>query len=834
MAHLLYRLGRFAARRAWVVIAAWVAALMLAGGAFAVAGGQLTNTMSIPGTETQRLADRLQSELPQAANGTGRIVFATEDGEPFTTEQREQIGAALAATENTSGVEEMLNPFTAQQQRQDQAQQLTDAQEQLSDGREQLAQAQQTIAENQAKLDAARERAEEADAPAPSLRELDTQQQGLDEARAQLEDQREELEAAAPELQRGQQLLALTEDTRTVAEDGTAAVAVVSFTAEQQAVTAETKEALQEVINEADIDGVQVEYSTEISQDVSQLFGPAEVIGVIVAGVVLLVMLGTLVAAGLPILTALTGVGIGALTTLAFSGVVEMASVTPMLGLMLGLAVGIDYSLFILNRHRQQLLAGTELHESIGLATGTAGNAVVFAGLTVIIALAALNVTGIGFLGLMGTAAATCVAVAVLIAITLTPALLSLMGQRLLSARARERAARTPAHAAPHRDGPALRHPILTLLAGLVVLGTIAVPTADMRLGLPDASSEPADSTAYQAYRIIEEKFGAGANGPLLVVADLPEDTDEAEATDLQVTIGQELLEQQDVVSVVPAGLSEDRRTAVFQVTPDGGPADESTENLVNELRELSPELEEAHGVSIGVTGLTGGNIDVSQKLAEALPLYLTVVLGLSLLLLVLVFRSILVPLIATAGFLLTLFAALGGVVAIYQWGWLGWLFGVHDPGPVISFLPTLLIGILFGLAMDYQLFLVSGMREAWVHGSSSRAAVREGLNAGRAVVTAAAIIMISVFAGFMFSHTAMIRPMGFGLAFGVLVDAFVVRMMLVPAAMHLLGDKAWWLPRWLDRALPNVDVEGESLRREHAPAAREPERELVGAGTRT
>ena len=313
---------------------------------------------------------------------------------------------------------------------------------------------------------------------------------------------------------------------------------MVSFTAEQQAVTAETKEALQEVINEADIDGVQVEYSTEISQDVSQLFGPAEVIGVIVAGVVLLVMLGTLVAAGLPILTALTGVGIGALTTLAFSGVVEMASVTPMLGLMLGLAVGIDYSLFILNRHRQQLLAGTELHESIGLATGTAGNAVVFAGLTVIIALAALNVTGIGFLGLMGTAAAT----SVLIAITLTPALLSLMGQRLLSARARERAARTPAHAAPHRDGPALRHPILTLLAGLVVLGTIAVPTADMRLGLPDASSEPADSTAYQAYRIIEEKFGAGANGPLLVVADLPEDTDEAEATDLQVTIGQELL----------------------------------------------------------------------------------------------------------------------------------------------------------------------------------------------------------------------------------------------------------------------------------------------------
>ncbi|MFC4904702.1 MMPL family transporter [Kocuria oceani] len=837
MAQFLYRLGRLAARRAWTVIAAWAAVLVIAGSAFAVAGGQLTTAITIPGTETQRLSDRLQDELPDAGHGTGRIVFRTESGEPFTAEQREQIGTALTAAGDSAGVDGVLNPFTAQAEREDQQQQLADGREQLADGRDRLEQgraqledAEATLEENQEKLDDAREQAERADAPGPVRDELEERQEALDDGRAELERNRaeleagaEELEARAPEVARGERLLALAEDTRTVSEDGTAAMAVVTFTAQQQAVTAEDKEALQAAVDEVPIDGVQVEYSSEIAQDISQLFGPAEVIGVLIAAVVLLVMLGTLVAAGLPILTALTGVGIGALATLSFSGVVQMTSVTPMLGLMLGLAVGIDYSLFILNRHRQQLLRGVGLHESIGLATGTSGNAVVFAGLTVIIALAALNVTGIGFLGMMGTAAAVCVAVAVLIAVTLTPALLSLAGHRLLSARAREQAARTPAHRGERREGVATRRPVLTLLAGVTALVLIALPAASMRLGLPDASSEPADSTQYRAYRIIDEQFGAGANGPVLVVADLPEGTDAAGAADLQVAVGEELMERENVVSVVPAGLSEDRRTAVFQVTPAEGPAAESTEELVDDLRALSPALEEEYGVGIGVTGLTGGNIDVSQKLAAALPVYLAVVLGLSLLLMVLVFRSVLVPVIATAGFMLTLFAAFGAVVAIYQWGWLGAVFGVHDPGPVLSFLPTLLVGVLFGLAMDYQLFLVAGMREAYVHGRSARAAVREGLDAGRAVVTAAAIIMISVFTGFVFSHMAMVRPLGFGLAFGVLVDAFVVRMTLIPAAMHLLGDRAWWLPRWLDRVLPDVDVEGQSLERGPGTAPQEP-----------
>ncbi|PLC11599.1 RND transporter [Kocuria flava] len=817
MAHLLYRLGRFAARRAWAVVAAWAAVLLLAGGAFAAFGGQLTNAITVPGTETQRLADRLQTELPDAGHGTGRIVFTTEDGEPFTAAQRAQVGDALAAAEESPGVDAVLDPFTAQEQREDQRQQLEDGRARAADGQERLEAAEETLDEGQAELDDAREQAERAGALDRVEDRLDEQQETLDEGRAELERNREQLAAGLPELDRGERLLALAEETRTVSRDGTAAMAVVTFTEEQQAVTAEDKQSLQDAVDGAELDGVQADYSLEITQDISQLFGPAEVIGVVIAGIVLLVMLGTLVAAGLPILMALTGVAIGALGVLSFSGAVDMMSVTPMLGVMLGLAVGIDYSLFILNRHRQQLLAGTGLHRSIGLATGTSGNAVVFAGLTVIIALAALNVTGIPFLGVMGTAAAVCVAVAVLIAVTLTPALLSLVGQRLLSARARARAARRPAHLGEPRPGVATRHPVVTLVVGVLALVLVALPAASMRLGLPDASSEPEDSTQYRTYQVIEEKFGAGANGPLLVVADLPEGTDADEAAALQVDVGEALMAEDDVVSVVPAGLSEDSGTAVFQVVPADGPAAESTEQLVNDLRALSPQLEDEQGVRIGVTGQTGGNIDVSQLLADALPLYLTVVIGLSLVLLVLVFRSVLVPVVATAGFMLSLFAAFGAVVAIYQWGWLGGLFGVHAPGPVLSFLPTILVGVLFGLAMDYQLFLVSGMREAFVHGRSARAAVQEGLTAGRAVVTAAAIIMISVFAGFVFSHMAMIRPMGFGLAFGVLVDAFVVRMMLIPATMHLLGDRAWWLPRWLDRILPDVDVEGESLRREAA-----------------
>jgi RND superfamily putative drug exporter len=332
-------------------------------------------------------------------------------------------------------------------------------------------------------------------------------------------------------------------------------------------------------------------------------------------------------------------------------------------------------------------------------------------------------------------------------------------------------------------------------------------------VGLPDGGSEPADSTAFQAYRTVDEKFGEGANGPLIVVGAMPETAGTTDLAELQLDVNDLLADIPDVAASIPASVSADGRTAVFQVLPEEGPASESTEDLVRALRASSDGIEDETGVSVSVTGQTAANIDVSARLMEAMPLYLGIVVGLSLILLLLVFRSVLVPLIATAGFLLSLLASFGATVAIYQWGWFGDLFGVTNPGPILSFLPIILIGVLFGLAMDYQMFLVSGMREAYVHGGGARAAVRVGFSHGARVVTAAAIIMVSVFAGFVFSHLTMVRPIGFGLAFGVLLDAFVVRMTLVPAAMYLLG-RSLWLPRWLDRICPT------STSRARSPAA--------------
>lgn len=836
MAGLLYRLGRSSARHPWRVVAVWLVALLVAGAAYLGLGGTLVSTVSIPGTATDRLTQRLQDELPGTSGGTGTVVFSTQDGAAFDDAQREGIADAVAAAADVEGVETAVDPFASEAQREEQAQQLDAGAEQLAQGRTELEAGQEQLDAGaaqldagQAQLDAARTQLDASAAQgipeaalAAGRAQLDAQQAQLDAGRAQLEAGRAELEAGRaqleeqePQLAAGRTLLDLAAEIRQVSEDGSAALATVVFEDPQFDVTPETKDAVIAAVEDATPDGVEVAFSNEMASGVPALGGASEAIGVGVAVVVLLVMLGSVVAAGLPLLNALLGVGVAALGTLAFSSVVEMSSVTPVLGVMLGLAVGIDYSLFILNRHRQQLRRGTPVAESIGLANGTSGNAVVFAGSTVLIALLALNVTGIPFLGLMGTAAAASVAVAVLLAVTLTPALLSLAGRRVLPRRARE--ATGADHHAPARVMSTPRA-VLSLVLGVAVLLVAAVPAASMRLGLPDGSQEATDTTQYAAYTTAAERFGEGANGPLLVVADVPAGVDEDALPGVQADLGTALAEQDDVRAVAPIGANEDRTVLAFQVLPEGGPNDPSTAELVHTVRDLEVD---APAATFSVAGVASANIDVSEKLADALPGYLALVVGLSLLILVMVFRSILVPVVATLGFVLSLLATFGAVTAVFQWGWLGDLFGVHDPGPVLSFLPTIVIGILFGLAMDYQLFLTSGVREAYAHGATARQSVAEGVRAGRAVVTAAAIIMVSVFAGFVFSHIAVIRPMGFALAFGVLVDAFVVRMTLVPAFLHLVGEKAWWLPRWLDRLLPDVDVEGAQLERDHpvAPA---------------
>ncbi|KAA9149809.1 MMPL family transporter [Microbacterium lushaniae] len=851
MAELLHRLGTFAARRAWAVVIAWIALLALAGGGFALGFKGLSSSFDIPGTASGEVIAELEDTLPEFSGAAGTVVFTTDDGAALTDAQRAEISALVATAGDLPDVSDVIDPFDAEQELADQRAeveagraQLDDARAQTDTGRAQLEAGRAQLEDAQAQLDTGRAQLEAGRAQAQGqglptgqldaqLAQLDAQQAQLDAGLAELDAQQAQLEDGEAtlaeqeaQLERGAELLSYADGIRVVSEDGATALVSVSFTEPRLELPESSKQAVMDHFTAEPIDGVEVSFSTDISQGVPQILGVGEAVGVAIAGIVLVVVLGSLLAAAFPIVTALTGVAIGALATLSFSGVVQMASVTPILGVMLGLAVGIDYSLFILYRHRRQLLQGAEVVESIGLANGTAGNAVVFAGTTVIVALLALNVTGIPFLGLMGTAGAASVLIAVLIAVTLTPALLGLAGGRVLGRRARARLTRVAsAEAGSSRQRPrgravqpmsAVRAVTTTLLA-VVLLLVVAIPAMSMRLGLPDGGSEAEDSPAYRAYTATEEAFGEGLNGPLLVTASLPEGLDDAAVQDAQLAVARELAAQEDVVAVAPVAIAEDNSLAAFQVVPAEGPNSASTERLVRDLRSLPPVDGD---IDLGVAGQAAINIDISEGLADVLPLYLAVVVGLSFLIMVMVFRSILVPLLATGGFVLSLFATFGAVTAVFQWGWLGDLFGIHNPGPILSFLPVILVGILFGLAMDYQLFLATGMREAYVHGASARLAVAQGFRAGRTVVIAAALIMISVFGGFVTSESVIIKSMGFGLALGVLLDAIVVRMLLVPAVMHLLGRSAWWLPRWLDRIIPNVDVEGAALERRHPPHA--------------
>ncbi|WP_138414863.1 MMPL family transporter [Sinomonas gamaensis] len=867
MASLLYRLGRFAYDRRWLVLSAWIVVLLAVGGSALAFHGALSNTFQIPGTETQRMADKLKTDLPSSSGGSASIVFESPDA-PFTADQKKGITDALNKIKGLDGVQNATDPFSTQAQLDAAAAQIADGQKQiaaaeaqLAAGRQQLAASAQQLADSKAKLDAGQAQldaqkqalaaqgypqAAVTQATASAQAQLDAGRAQLaagqaqyDAGKKQADDGAAQLAQKKAELALGERQARASQGLRFVSTDGKAAIATVQFTKSTDGLPADLRQKVQDLA--AAVPGVQSHASKELTQDISSLFGASEAIGVIVAAIVLLVMLGTFVAAGLPLLMALIGVGVGVGGTFALTGVIQMSSTTPMLGLMLGLAVGIDYSLFIVNRHRTQLLQGMAPRESIALATGTSGNAVLFAGLTVIIALAALVVPGLPFLAVMGVAAAATVAVSVLVAVTLLPAVLGFAGRRIISKRRWAKAERKNAKSDHEQEearedlaksqrgwgGWVTKHPWLALVASVVLLGALALPAAQLRLALPDGGSEPVDSSAFKAYDATGKYFGQGMTGPIIVVGELPAGLDANAAKSKQFDVADRLKSVANVTAAVPVALSPDRRTAVFQVIPTDGPASASTVQVVHDLRAKGAQIQADTGTTIGLTGQTAANVDVSTKLADALPPYLAIVVGLSLVLLLLVFRSLLVPLLATGGFLLSLGAAFGAVVAVYQWGWLGPVFDVTHPGAVLSFLPILLIGILFGLAMDYQVFITSGIREAYVHGQEAHLAVKTGFRHAARVVTAAAIIMVSVFAGFIFSHLTMIRPLGFALALGVLLDAFVVRMTLVPAVMRLLGRSAWWLPRWLTRILPDLDIEGAKLERTtaaHHPKHREPE----------
>ncbi|MDO4916570.1 MAG: MMPL family transporter [Rothia sp. (in: high G+C Gram-positive bacteria)] len=976
MSKFLYKIGYFAARKAWAVITVW--ALVLAGlaGVYTAFHGELSNQVTIPGTEAQQVQETLADKFDtNTSAGFGQIILETKDGKEFTDQQKQAVAADIAKAKDVEQVGSVVDPFAT-------AQQIKDGQKKLSDGKTKLEQGEKQMADAQAKLDDTQKKIDDGSLAAGVAKQLDDAQAKLDESkqkfeqgkkqaedaqkqlddgqkqideqrtqlqdgkkkleqaqsdldkkraeagmnplalpqltqaqkqidenRKQLEDgekqlsdaqvkidqgrkdledkqpelaaaqqkiddgqkkvdeqrqklesgqtikdaqkqvddgqkkldaKKPELESGRKEIERNQALLDMNKDAVAISKNKSAAIVNVSFTDDIMAVSQDHLESTREAFSDLDGKGINVLYDTNLEGQQPEMGMTGEIVGIIIALIVLFVMMGTFIAAGLPILMAVLGLAGATMGTLALSNVVDMTSTTPALGSMLGLAVGIDYTLFIMNRHRNNLAQGMDVKRSIALATGTAGSAVLFAGTTVMIALLSLNVVGIPFLSVMGNAAAFAVLMAVLVAITLSPAILSLAGRRIISKRRwatierRQNAAGSvnadvvqEAHeaATAHEERKSgwlkaiLAQPIVTILVVVLGLGALAMPMADLRLGLPTGASQAQDSPAYKTYKAIEDNFGAGQNGTIIAAANLPEGTTAEQAKDLQVEVGQDLLKQNDVEKVVPAMIAKDNSTLLYQITPQQGPSDESTENLVTDIRNLKLDTSDGQ-VTFGVTGQTAMNIDISKNLAKVLPIYIAIILGLSLLVLILVFRSIWVPVTATLGFLFSFGAALGATVAVFQWGWLASFFGVSTPGPILSFLPILAVGILFGLAMDYQLFLVSAMREAYSHGREAKTSVIVGFKHSAKVVVAAALIMAGVFLGFVFSGDPMMASIGFALAMGVIFDAFVVRMTLIPALMYLLGKKAWWLPRWLDKILPDLDVEGTKLERDVEPAA--------------
>jgi RND superfamily putative drug exporter len=571
-------------------------------------------------------------------------------------------------------------------------------------------------------------------------------------------------------------------------------------------VTPAMQEQVTELVTSARVGGLAVEVSGPGMESLAIDGGAAELIGISVALLILAMTFGSLVSAGMPIVSAGLGVGLGMAGISALTAFVEVPDSTTILATMLGLAVCIDYALFILARYRSELEHTDDREEAMGIAVGTAGSAVVFAGLTVIIALVALGVVGIGFLTAMGLGAAATVLIAVLVALTLIPAVGGLLKSKMFGGQFRRYVPARDDSGRIHNLGVrwarvVARAPLAWAVVVVVGLGALALPFSNLHMGMPSDSTAPADTSARKAADLIGGSFGPGKLSPLLVVVD---------ARDLAAASRQAAYDEvtawaagrDHVAHAVLAGANENGAMVMVQST--AGPESTSTEALLGDLRDTD-SVEDRTGVTIGVTGASAVQADISDKLGDALVPYLAIVIGLAFVLLVLVFRSILVPLTATLGFLLSILATLGALVAIFQEGAFGWFPGQ----PVVSFMPIFLIGVVFGLAMDYQVFLVSRIREAYVHGASAHEAVVDGFRNSARVVTAAALIMAAVFSGFIFMHDPMVKSMGFGLAAAVVLDAFLVRMCLIPALMYLMGDRVWWLPAWLDRILPTIDIEG-------------------------
>ncbi len=791
----LHRLGAWAFDHKWWVISAWIVIL---GGLGLLAAKNYTSpssAVSIPGTEAQKALDRFSSLFPDGGKGTGRIVFETKNGSQISQYQSE-IDGVVKNIEEVHGVATVVNPFETQ---------------------------------------------------------------GL-----------------------------------AISKDGTIAYATVSLEHEAGSIDDSTTSAIEKIVTKTRSNSLAVEMGGDVVNKMpGEILGVGEVGGVIFALVVLIMTLGALVAAGFPIIVAIVSVGAGTMGLFGLSHVVTISSTTPVLAVMLGLAVGIDYSLFIVNKYRYYLLHGYSNKDAAGKSIATAGNAVVFAAATVVIALSALAIVRIPFMTTMGLAAAGTVATAAVVAITLLPALFGVVKSHIFRGKTKKAIIKAQkigpkeSHTLSHKTvwyklaEKITKHPVQLIVGIIVVIGIVAIPVRSLNLGLPSDEYAAKNTTERKAYDILTKGFGAGFNGPLVVVVDhlKPVTADDkqvvrqtleaaydkkvAEATGQQeaafqakaaaattpeamVALQQEVIAAQEkgaaqqkvakaeletqiesyaklyelnkiadkmksvegVDSAIPAMVTQDGTSGVIQVIPKTGPADRKTKDLIAYLRsDTHADNLAGYNVAFGVTGTSALNGDINAKLSAALPQYLAVVVGLSFILLMILFRSVLVPLKATLGFLLSVGAMFGALVVAFQWGW----FGLTDaPGPIVSFIPIISIGILFGLAMDYEFFLVSSMHEEYQRTKDAKKAVINGFAVGSPVVVAAAVIMVAVFAGFVTNSDSIIQSIGFCLAFGIFVDAFIVRLLLVPAVMSLLGERAWWLPTWLTALLPHISIEGE------------------------
>ena len=739
MTGVLYRVAGFCVRRRFVVLAVWVVAAIALVGVSQRLGDNTNDNLSLPGTNSQKATDALQTSFPAQANGVSPIVLHAKSGKLTDSKYANAVNQAAADVAKAPNVASVVNPLTSQ-------------------GASQLSKDQST----------------------------------------------------------GYLSVGLSVSPGSLSVNQAQAIIDAAAKPAQAA-------------------GLQVETGGQLGQKVSKpATESSELIGIIAAMFILTFTFGTVAAMLLPILGAIFGLACTLAIIRMLSNVATVPTVAPTLATMIGLGVGIDYSLFIVTRHFRGLEEGLDLRESIARAAATSGGAVFFAGCTVTIALVSLAVAQIPLVTTMGFMAAIAVVVAVLAALTLLPAMLAILGPHINSLRVRHPATEEQAHRGLWAKWAAdiAKRPLVSGLAALAILIPLAIPLLSLNLGQQDTAALSTSTTARQAYDLISHNFGPGVNGPLIVVAKLGSPASGTSDSRLQ-TLQKDVASTSGVVAVTPVQVDKAGTTAYLNAISKAGPAEQATTNLVNTLRHTTiPNAEKGTNMTAEVGGTTAAYDDLASQISSKLPLQILVVIGLSVILLILAFRSVAIPPQAAVMNILSIGASYGVLTAIFQYGWFSSVIGLPGKVPVVSYVPLFMFAILFGLSMDYEVFLVSQIEEHVHAGEDNKGSVVRGLVTSARVITAAALIMVFVFGSFVLNGDPTVKQFGVGLAVAVILDATVVRCLLVPALMIMMGKVNWYMPRWLDRIVPHISIEGAEFFEERDRAAvTTPERDLEPVG---